>query len=394
LVAKEKAAFRNSGMVNGKKKHSGKSIGLPDYRHSRVPGSLVPSLISNSFTLVFQTDLSGKILFCNKLFSETFEIDLLLQHATIQDHWVMKDGFTFFKDRVLSSKVKCESLTLKTPRGAEIKVLTNCEAVVDQSDTTFLNWTALDITDQIIIDQRLQEKTSQLENVTMQLERFLYSTSHDLRSPITSILGLVNLVRSESNEPGIMHYIKKIEETTLKLDHVIQEINDFSKTRNKSNEVEKIEIESLLWNTIQKYIKHENFQSIDFEVVVPGNTDFYSDLERFNLICDNLIANAIQFADPQKIQSFVRIKVWEQSGELHMEIHDNGQGIRSQFLDKIFTMFYRASAESSGAGLGLFIVKQAVDQLRGSISVESELGFGTVVTFKLPLTNLPALKGV
>jgi signal transduction histidine kinase len=112
---------------------------------------------------------------------------------------------------------------------------------------------------------------------------------------------------------------------------------------------------------------------------------FYSDHSRLLIIMNNMLSNAVRYRDPWKADCFVQVKVEVSETEALLEFTDNGIGIAEHYHAKIFNMFFRASADSKGSGLGLYIVKAAVEKLDGTIEVESELGVGT--TFRITIPN-------
>lgn len=230
----------------------------------------------------------------------------------------------------------------------------------------------------------LQLKNDQLAKVNHQMEKFLYSTSHDLRSPLTTILGLVNLVRMECREQYVLDYIAKIEYSTLKLDKIIRDIMSFSRTTYQRIASEKIMFEALVWKSINAYPNDPATRQISFEVKVQQATPFYSDAERLIIIIENIIRNSIHFYDSSKVKPFIQVNVKVDDTQVMLEFIDNGIGIGQQHLSQIFNLFYKASHLSKGAGLGLYIVKETIEKLKGTISVESEIGFGTVLRVVIP----------
>jgi signal transduction histidine kinase len=113
---------------------------------------------------------------------------------------------------------------------------------------------------------------------------------------------------------------------------------------------------------------------------------FFSDPWRLGEIFRNLISNAIKYRKKDFDNPQINIQIHTTEQQCHIRFSDNGIGIAESELDKIFNMFYRASEQSEGSGIGLYIVKNAVEKLNGRISVSSSLGFGT--TFEIWLPNL------
>ncbi|MFZ6011556.1 MAG: sensor histidine kinase, partial [Bacteroidota bacterium] len=189
-----------------------------------------------------------------------------------------------------------------------------------------------------------------------------------------------------------LEYVSKIEMSALKLDKIIKDINSFSKTTYQRVKNDKIEFEQLIWKVINNYQNDQHFKRIDFEVKMTSKFAFYSDRDRIETIIDGIIRNAIHFMDVNKTRPFVRVDVKVDHQEVRVEVIDNGVGIAKQHHDKIFNMFYKASLNSRGAGLGLYIVKEGLEQLHGSVEVDSEVGFGSV--FRLQIPNGQQIKSV
>jgi signal transduction histidine kinase len=113
-------------------------------------------------------------------------------------------------------------------------------------------------------------------------------------------------------------------------------------------------------------------------------TPFYSDYSRLLIVFNNIISNAVRYRDVWKKDSFLRIDIRATAEKAYICFSDNGVGIAEEYVDKVFKMFFRANADSKGSGLGLYIVKSAVEKLEGMIKVESKLGEGTSFTIEIP----------
>jgi signal transduction histidine kinase len=233
-------------------------------------------------------------------------------------------------------------------------------------------------------EQTLQSRNDELAKVNHQMEKFLYSASHDLRSPLTTILGLVNLIRMENCNPTILDYIFKVEESTHKLDRIIRDIMSFSRATSQRAKCEKICLEDLVWKSINDYRTEPIFQNIHFDVKATGTYPFFSDQARIEIILDNIVRNCFHFYDVNKSISFIKVNIGIETEQAQVEFIDNGIGIGQQHLDHIFNMFYKASHLARGAGLELFIVKETLEKLHGTIHFESEIGFGTVIRICIP----------
>lgn len=349
--------------------------------------NLYRSFIDTSFELIFRTSLSGTIMFANRLFLRSFGFENYrkIKGSSIQLLFDDPSYYEHLQKQLLESKrVSSETILFHRADGTVLTALVNCHLYHDEAGGTVLNWTMLDISHQIESENALKSNNDQLAKVNRQMEKFLYSTSHDLRSPITSILGLVNLMRLESKDVSILDYVAKIESSTMKLDKVIRDIMSFSRTTYQRLTSERIDFNLLIWKVINGHRTDPAVSKINFEVKTSNVFPFYSDAGRIDIIIENIIRNAIHFYDVNKSRPFIQVNISTGKLNVRIEIIDNGIGIGQQHIDHIFDMFYKASHLSKGAGLGLYIVKETIEKLHGTIAIESEIGFGTVFRVSIP----------
>lgn len=347
---------------------------------------LYRSFVDNTFEWVFRTDTTGKILFSNKLFAKSmgYPNSKDLNGTFIQSLINPTDFNTVFNELTSGGRLSFHKIKFKKNDGTPLTGLSNLSAFEDSVQGKVFNWTVLDVSKQTESEQALKTNNEELEKVNYQMEKFLYSTSHDLRSPITSILGILNLIRMESQEAILVDYISKIEISTLKLDKIIRDIMTFSQTTYQRASSEKVDLEAIIWKTLASHKNDPSMRNIYSEVTVTGGFPFYNDSLRLAIIFENIIRNSVQFYDSNKTRSFIQIHVTIEKTRALLEIIDNGIGIGKQHLESIFNMFYKATHLSKGAGLGLFIVKQTLEKMNGTVEAESEIGFGTVVKVVIP----------
>jgi signal transduction histidine kinase/ligand-binding sensor domain-containing protein len=232
---------------------------------------------------------------------------------------------------------------------------------------------------------RLVQKQNQaLQKVNTELDRFVYSASHDLRSPLSSILGLINVARKDENQDK-SQYLNMIEKSVVKLDSFIRDIIDFSRNARLEVAVEEIDFAVLLKDIFEDLRFVENYEKIQRTVVIHTAKSFRSDSKRIRVILSNLIANAIKHHfPPQRTNPFVSIEITDDVHGIVITVADNGPGIEEKYLKDIFKMFFRATDRTSGSGLGLYIVEETVARVNGKINVASTWGEGTTFTVKLP----------
>lgn len=230
----------------------------------------------------------------------------------------------------------------------------------------------------------LYDKNIELSKTNKELDNFVYSVSHDLRAPISSVLGLITVSKLEKDPHQLLYYETLKEKSLLKLDSFIKDILDYSRNSRVEIKPQKINWQNYLLQLIQAFEYLPEAQNIDIEINIEQKEDFYGDSYRIGIIFNNLISNSFKYADKQKEVSFLKIKgeVYQQKASIFIE--DNGIGIDKIHQEKIFDMFYRASENSKGSGLGLYILKETLQKIKGTIKVESEIGKGTIFYIEIP----------
>ena len=230
--------------------------------------------------------------------------------------------------------------------------------------------------------QQLKRKVTELQKTNDELNRFVYSTSHDLRSPLASIMGILNLSRMEDSITDPNNYLGMIETCVNKMDVFIQKIIEYYKSVRIEDERTRIDFTSLLEESIQ--ITKMQKPQVQFNLNVDQPVLFINDAFRVSIIVDNLISNAVKYQNPLSVEPMVSIGVKVDESNAVIEIEDNGIGIVEEHLNNIFKMFFRSTSHVGGSGIGLYIVKEALNRINGNISVHSTYGVGTIFRITLP----------
>ncbi|MBI1221952.1 MAG: response regulator [Bacteroidetes bacterium] len=235
--------------------------------------------------------------------------------------------------------------------------------------------------------KELKFKNDELSKTNDELNRFVYSASHDLRAPLMSILGLVELSRLEKNSGGDPYvYLDMIERSVTKLDSFIQNIIEYYQNARAESNYESIHF-SYLVNEVVETLKNTD-PNVKFNIDIQQEGEMFSDEFRIHVILNNLVSNAIKYQKNDNANPEVTISVKADSDKAHILIRDNGVGILQEHLESIFKMFFRTKTDNRapGTGIGLYIVKEALSKIDGEIKVNSVFGEGT--TFELNLPNL------
>jgi len=239
---------------------------------------------------------------------------------------------------------------------------------------------------ELLIDERtnaLRISNEELFIRNNELDRFVYSASHDLSAPLKSILGLITVAQMEKPTAEINQYLDLMKRSVLKLDSFIKDIISYS--RNARLPVKKVSISfnGLIESVWADHQFTPNVDKIKFQLINNIHSEFQSDETRLKIIFNNLISNAIKFHRPNH-DPFIYITATEFPEHFEFKVEDNGMGIPPSLKDKIFDMFFRATESVQGSGLGLYILKEALSRLKGTVTVESTLGEGTTFIITLP----------
>ena len=214
----------------------------------------------------------------------------------------------------------------------------------------------------------------------------MYSVSHDLRSPLTSILGLISFIEDESREPDTLEQVKMIRSSINRLDGFIKNILNYSQNNRTGLETQKIPLKKTIKDIVDSVRNIKEANGISFKIDIDEQHPFYSDWYRFNTVLENLVSNAIKYHTKEAPGRYLKLTGTVDKEELNLSIADNGIGIDPEFHDKIFEMFYRVPGSSNGSGFGLYIVKETLEKMQGAIEIQSKKGVGT--TFTIRLKNL------
>ena len=233
------------------------------------------------------------------------------------------------------------------------------------------NGTMIDITDVKIIEEQLLINNKELKKTNDELDRFVYSTSHDLRAPLTSVLGLLDIITEDSEDISTIAHVEMVRGRILRLDAYIKNILNYSKNNRTEIQIEVLNLEEIIKNAITLQKNFKLHSDIAFSIYIKKVCPLYSDINRLSMVIDNMISNALKYHKDKSSERYVKISAEISTTNCIIRIEDNGIGIDPIHHEKIFDMFYRISGNTPGAGIGLYLVKEIAEKLEGSISVES-----------------------
>jgi PAS domain S-box-containing protein len=342
--------------------------------------TMFTQLFQNVPIAVVLLDENGKVNQVNRGFEQMFGYEMHeLKGKNLNDYivpdYLHNEGIDL-NNLITSNKV----VRLETIRGQKngkiVNVILYGVPIMQENQTIGIYGVYIDITERMKVEDELKIRNAELDN-------FVYKVSHDLRAPLSSILGLVNLARLPGNTDNPLEYIDIIGAKVEHLDHFIGDVLSHSKNLKMEVTISKVDFTQVIDRTFNDLNYLDGAGEIRKSVRITGG-DFYSDPWRISEIFRNLISNAIKYRQTTVIQSEVDIRVVVDSLRAEITFSDNGIGIEENNLARIFEMFFRATEQSDGSGIGLYIVKNAVDKLGGQISVFSKPDNGTRFNIILP----------
>ncbi len=338
-----------------------------------------PAMFENLQEAIYRSTPEGKVLFANKTFREIFGISTEedLMNVSARSLFARKEDRDNLWDYVQTARsLKGMEIPFKRKNGTTFWGLVSARLTNGNAGNQWLDIAIVDISSQ-------KEHEQNLRKTKEELDQFVYRASHDLRSPLTSMLGLIDLLKMPNN-PEHPRVLEMMERTVLKLDAVIHEITDYSYNASTKLESEAIDIRQLIEESFEKINYLPQASCIDKRIFISLPNAIRSDTKRLRIVLNNLISNAVVFYNPYTRQPYVEVRVSGEGSKLIIEIADNGVGIDPKLHTRIFEMFFRGSALSKGSGLGLYVTKEIVEKLKGSISVSSKPGSGSVFRIALP----------
>lgn len=234
------------------------------------------------------------------------------------------------------------------------------------------------------LEDKVEERTKQLTQAYQELDTFFYRSSHDFRRPLTTFMGLAEVAKITVKDDYAISLFEKVRETAINLDRMLMKLQSISNVGADQLHFKTSYLKTIVESTLDTYKNELGQANFKVRVAVDDHLTIISYPTFIKIIFDNLVENCIHFrSDKPEISITCN---YHQNGVL-LSVSDNGVGIEKELSPKVFDMFFRGSELSKGNGLGLYIVKRAVDRLKGSIQLFSEPFKGTHVEVWLPMQH-------
>jgi signal transduction histidine kinase len=222
-------------------------------------------------------------------------------------------------------------------------------------------------------NEYLSKTLDELSQRKNELDQLIYRMSHDLRTPVTSILGVCHVMKLEGLPTPFYFHLDHIHKKGMEMDMILKSLSAFSLVAFEPIHTEEIWGRRLLVDVLDSLKVEKGFSDIHFSISCNGSDTFQSDKTKLFLLLRSIVKNALDFRFIDR-PATVTLQFDVTPNQITFECVDNGIGIEPAIQPKIFNMFYRGSERSTGSGLGLYIVKQIVNRLKGSITVRSVAG--------------------
>jgi len=228
-------------------------------------------------------------------------------------------------------------------------------------------------------------KNEELQKAYDELDKFAYSVTHNVRGPLLSVLGAIQVSHFVENVSELRDILSMMEESVKNLDTYIQSVHDYHNVQRGQLHIEEIDFNEIVKEQQDIFKLMASMKNIRFQVNVLQHEVFRSDKISVKIILNNLLSNAFKFQRRDHKDKCVELDIGVAKGFARISIKDNGIGINKADIGEIFNMFFRASTEEVGAGFGLYNVKDALIKLNGNVDVDSTLGEGS--EFKVVIPN-------
>lgn len=234
-------------------------------------------------------------------------------------------------------------------------------------------------------EARISLQNEQLKKTNTELDRFVYSASHDLRAPLSSLSGLITISEASNNIQELKEYLGMMRGRVVVLDKFIIDIINYSRNTRLEVVHEKINLHNTVTDIVEGLKFSIGSDTITIQNLIAPGSEIITDPTRMRIVLNNIVSNAIRYYDKYKEISSISIEEKREHEKITIQVKDNGVGIPHAYQDKIFNMFYKANENSSGSGLGLYIARESVTKMGGTITAESRHGVGSTFSITLPL---------
>ncbi len=347
---------------------------------------IITSINHNISEGVYRSYSKGGLIYANDAFAKMFGYNSVEEILSVKslDLYPKKTDRKNLTQKVISHGSRSNIETLfKKKDGTTFWGLNSAILTKDHEGNKIFDGAIRDITNEKKAAEELNALNEELLERNFELDQLVYKTSHDLRSPLRSVLGLTNLMKLEN--PDQIEYFDRIEERILKMDEFIKSMLNYSRTNRLDLKNEDVHFPDIIEACVTDLEYLDGFNEFKIIETYTGTfSEIKVDKLRLSIVFNNIISNAFKYRNLNAIENYLKINISHTNKFLVIVFEDNGIGIDKKYLENVFDMFFRATEKSEGSGLGMYIVKQAIEKLNGTVSIESKLNKGTLIKVKIP----------
>lgn len=326
------------------------------------------------------TDVNGIILDVNTKFCEVtkFNREELIGsgYRKLNSGYHASGFFQAMYEKIEQGEVWRNEICNRTKDGQLFWVDTSVIPVLDEASKVH-RYMAISY---LITDRKAAELRS--ERVHEELMRFMYKASHNLRGPVATISGLLNIARIEVKDSRLMGYLNMLAERTKHLEYTLNELIDITKVKQEELAFKSISFPDVVKSVLSNFKTDIEKFGIQVEQKICASNSFSTDEKLIRGLLNYVIDNAIKFRN--NLEPRIEIGVQEKPNGMLLTVADNGPGIDENIRSRIYEMYFRGNEKSTGSGLGLYIVNSIVERLNGYISLKTTKGGGAAFIIFLP----------
>jgi signal transduction histidine kinase len=234
------------------------------------------------------------------------------------------------------------------------------------------------------LERTVQERTAGMKRAVDDMQVFSYGVSHDLQSPLRSIYGLCEILVDEHRstlKPEALAYVHRIQQAARKLSRLTEDLLVYSRITSGEIALDKVSLHDVVMD-VTGAVPIPDTRQVQIEVAssLPTVLGHYASIRQ---VLENLIVNAIKHAGHGKESLHILVRAEERDGWIRVSVKDDGIGIAPEYQEKAFQIFQRLSTSSEGSGIGLAVVKRAVEKMGGRIGIDSQVNAGSTFWFEL-----------
>lgn len=234
------------------------------------------------------------------------------------------------------------------------------------------------------LEAKVQERTQALAQAYQELDTFFYRSSHDFRRPLTTFMGLAEVANIMVKDEVALDLFRKVKETAINLDRMIFKLQSISEVGMEHLTSKRVSLRKAVEDACHHFNVELRETGMKVEIQLPEHLSIETYPSLLKIVLENIIENAIRFRGP--VNPTLSITGRAMAEGIELSIVDNGIGIESEYIDRVTDMFFRGSIQSNGNGLGLYLVKKAMEKLNGQFQFSSIYTKGSTVTIVLPPT--------